>query len=300
MKHSTPDKAKFKKLQRRLGLGLKETVGLLEMLWRATIVNTIDGAIGRLDDETIAIECDYHEGEPEHLVESLVECGWLDRCEVNRLVIHDWKEHAPTFVKGNLRSHKKDFAMPTGSPLIATCSEQPAKQPAKQLAKQPTESTVVPSVTKSNQTKPPPPPSQTKPAASVAVAVLENDWPAVAEALVLRKVTAVSKTLAAAKANGCEPESILATIEFWDSKRPAFDEGALAFRIQNSFPGSSPADGWPRPKPSSAVPSRPKKVPTFETFFIGFIKHHGVDPSPEVEAKARASYEHQFKHRLPP
>lgn len=90
MKHSTPDSMKFKKLQRRLGVSRKEVVGVLELLWIATQTNARRGDIGRYTNEEIAIECDW-EGDPDHLIESLVESGWLDPCDRHRLVVHDWK-----------------------------------------------------------------------------------------------------------------------------------------------------------------------------------------------------------------
>lgn len=99
MKHSTPDGIKFKKLQRRLKLPRYATVGILESLWIATIKNAPAGDIGRFDNETIAIECDW-DRDADELVDALVDCGWLDKCDKNRLVVHDWHDHAPYFVRG--------------------------------------------------------------------------------------------------------------------------------------------------------------------------------------------------------
>lgn len=109
MKHSTPDSMKFKKLQRRLGVSRKEVVGTLELLWIATQTNARRGDIGRYSNEEIAIECDW-EGDPDHLIDSLVESGWLDRCEVHRLVVHDWQDHAPRYVHAWVKSQKTTFA----------------------------------------------------------------------------------------------------------------------------------------------------------------------------------------------
>lgn len=99
MKHSTPDGIKFKKLQRRLKLPRYATVGILESLWIATIKNAPAGDIGRFDNETIAIECDW-DRDADELVDALTDCGWLDKCDKNRLVVHDWHDHAPYFVRG--------------------------------------------------------------------------------------------------------------------------------------------------------------------------------------------------------
>ena len=149
MKHSTPNKAKFKKLRRRLGMSLKETVGLLDLLWFATIENAMQGDIGRLDNETIAIECDY-DGCPDLLVKTLVDCGWMDRCEVHRLVIHDWEGNAPNFVVANLKSRGLQFAK-------AVCREQVAEEPPAKASRSKHPATkhniTTPNVTQRNQTK---------------------------------------------------------------------------------------------------------------------------------------------------
>lgn len=99
MKHQVPESLKFRKLQRRLGVSRVVTAGTLELLWIAVQKNAPRGDIGRFDNESIAIECDW-EGEPDELVEALVETGWLERCSQHRLVVHDWHEHAPYWVKG--------------------------------------------------------------------------------------------------------------------------------------------------------------------------------------------------------
>ena len=101
MKHKTPDSIKFRKLARRLGLPRYATVGLLETLWIATQVNTPRGDIGKFDNESIAIELDW-QGDPDTLVNALVDTGWLDKHadpEV-RLIVHDWPDHAPRYIHG--------------------------------------------------------------------------------------------------------------------------------------------------------------------------------------------------------
>jgi len=123
MKSSTPDLLKFKRLQRRLGVSVPCVCGLLELLWISTSKNAPQGDIGRFTNEEIAIGC-YWDGDPDLLVESLLECGWLDSSEEHRLVVHDWAEHCPAWVKGNLASQKKEFV-------------QVAKQGAKGGAKPP-------------------------------------------------------------------------------------------------------------------------------------------------------------------
>ena len=108
MKHQTPESMKFRKLQRRLGVSRAVVVGTLELLWIATQKNAPRGDIGKYTDEEIAIECDW-EDEPEILVDALVDCGWIDRCNTHRLVIHDWESHAPIWIRRQLARHKQSF-----------------------------------------------------------------------------------------------------------------------------------------------------------------------------------------------
>lgn len=136
MKHQAPESMKFRKLQRRLGCSRVTLVGTLELLWIAVQKNCPQGDIGRHTNEEIAIECDW-EGDPDELVEALVETGWLDACTVNRLVVHDWEEHAPGWVKRQLARHQKSFV--TASRLLTVTDDH-------------LEAT--PNLTQPNQTKP--------------------------------------------------------------------------------------------------------------------------------------------------
>jgi hypothetical protein len=110
MKTGTPDSIKFRRLQRRLKTSTVITVGTLELLWITTARNAPQGDIGRFSNEEIAIACDWP-GDPDELVNALVECGWLDCHDYCRLVVHDWAEHCPNHVKGTLARWNKSFAV---------------------------------------------------------------------------------------------------------------------------------------------------------------------------------------------
>ncbi len=99
MKHQTPTLAKFKRLARRLGIRQYEAAGVLEMLWITTQTNCPRGDIGSLTNEDIAISLDW-QGDDDELVTALVDCGWLDEHPEHRLVVHDWHDHAPRYIKG--------------------------------------------------------------------------------------------------------------------------------------------------------------------------------------------------------
>lgn len=89
---------KLRRLARILEVPQYAAVGLLETLWFVVGSNTPRGDIGKLSDEEIASELGW-ERDADVLVTALVEAGWLDRDEGCRLVVHDWAQHAPEWVK---------------------------------------------------------------------------------------------------------------------------------------------------------------------------------------------------------
>lgn len=138
MKSSTPELMKFQKLQRRLKESRRGIIGLLEGLWLAVAKNCPRGDIGKFSNEEIAIMCDW-ENDADELVNALVDCGWLDVCSVERLVVHDWDEHCPTYIKGNLHSRGQQVAIAVcyseslngGQQVaIADCSEHSTTKPS--------------------------------------------------------------------------------------------------------------------------------------------------------------------------
>ena len=141
MKEGVETTVKFKKLKRRLAMPEWQVIGLLESIWKLARTSAQAGDIGRFSNEDIAASIEY-ENDADELITNLVECGWLDVDEEFRLVVHDWSEHVPTYIKGNFAKHNRRFA------------DQVAKQRAKQPAKQRANSNVLPSLTKPNLTKP--------------------------------------------------------------------------------------------------------------------------------------------------
>lgn len=129
MKLNTIQHPKLFRLKRRLSLQTWGAVGILESLWHLTATHAKDGGIGRaFTDEDIANAIGW-EGDPEQLVSALVSSGWLDVCDVNRLIVHDWDDHCPDFVRGNLGRLKAEFAVPKKSdplptPVPYTCTQQ--------------------------------------------------------------------------------------------------------------------------------------------------------------------------------
>lgn len=128
MKNGTTELLKFVKLQRRLGESRRGIIGLLEGLWLATARNCPSGDIGRFTNEEIAIMVDWS-GDPDELVSVLVECRWLDACDTHRLVVHDWHEHCPQYVKGNIKKYGRELITQATRQLPKRTSKAPNEPP---------------------------------------------------------------------------------------------------------------------------------------------------------------------------
>lgn len=141
MKQGTTQLLKFKKLKRRLCLPEWQAIGLLEAVWKCTIANAPAGNIGKISNEDIATAIEWDD-DPDELIKTLVDTGWLDDDPTHRLVVHNWKDHVPNWLKGNFVQHGRKFV---GDP-----TEQSAKQVAKDYAKESARD----GATKSSQVKP--------------------------------------------------------------------------------------------------------------------------------------------------
>jgi len=140
MKANTVNTIKFKKLKMRLGLTQWQTVGLLESIWAITASSAPCGDIGKFSNEDICASIEW-DGDYDAVIDALIATGWIDESDEFRLVIHDWSDHCPTYIKGNLAKHGRSFSS----------AKKPAKQPAKQ--------STMDGATKPSQAKP----SQVKP-----------------------------------------------------------------------------------------------------------------------------------------
>lgn len=107
MKVGSKDHIKVKRLKRALGIPLYQAVGILETLYQVCAQSADDGGIGRFCNEDIAIELEWA-GDSGELIQALVSSGLVDECETNRLVVHDWFDHAPNFIKDRLRKRGGD------------------------------------------------------------------------------------------------------------------------------------------------------------------------------------------------
>lgn len=111
MKRNTPEHPKMKRLAKLMAIPLSHAVGLVEKLFHSTAKHAIHGDIGKYDDDTISDCCGW-EGEATRFVNALVESRWLDKCEVNRFIVHDWHEHCDDAVKKAVSRSDKPFCKP--------------------------------------------------------------------------------------------------------------------------------------------------------------------------------------------
>lgn len=98
MKPGTENKLKFRMLKKLLNKPHYEVVGILESLWGFTAINSPNGDLSAFTPERICAGIEY-DGDAKELVRILVEERWLDRPAQNRLVVHDWMDHCPDYVR---------------------------------------------------------------------------------------------------------------------------------------------------------------------------------------------------------
>lgn len=104
MKSNTKDLVKFRRLKMMMGAPEYHVIGLLESLWLFTAKNAPLGNVGKYTNEDIAAMVDW-QGSADELVRMLTEARWLDEHPSHRLVVHDWHDHAPNYVKANVKQH---------------------------------------------------------------------------------------------------------------------------------------------------------------------------------------------------
>ncbi len=150
MKPNTPDHPKTARLARALGVTRRDAVGLLEMLWIHAARFVKRGDIGKYDNEDIAKAVDWPIEDSDRLIDALLTCGgdgsygYLELHDAHRLIVHDWAEHSPAYVRKALKRAGLEFVQtmsgqcpPNGGPsspspsLPSLPSPSPCSPPAK-------------------------------------------------------------------------------------------------------------------------------------------------------------------------
>lgn len=122
MKRRTADHPKTIDLCSRLGVERYSAVGILELLWHFTAEFAPAGDIGRYADSAIA-NAIHWTGSVDKLVRELIESKWIDVCPVNRLIVHDWCDHADDYTRKKLKRANKSF--------VSVCLEMSGQSPDK-------------------------------------------------------------------------------------------------------------------------------------------------------------------------
>lgn len=91
---SLADHPKTRRAARKLGVNVPTVIGHLHLLWWWAVDYTPDGDLTHVDADDLADAARW-EGDPQRLLDALVDCGPGDRAgflerDGDRLVIHDW------------------------------------------------------------------------------------------------------------------------------------------------------------------------------------------------------------------
>jgi hypothetical protein len=272
MKAGCTDCIKFKRTARELKALLSADVlavasprfvliAILEGLWATTAKNTPRGDIGRFADDDLLEEIGLTVDAGE-LVALLTRNAWVDAHPVHRLVVHDWREHCPNYIKGNVARHglgwaKDDVAAPEHVPNDDPNgrSKEPAKdgskQPAKDVAKDVPQGTSLPFKPSQVKSSPPPP----TPSRASAVGDLDTAWAEVEVDLISVGVGTAADVIEGVRERHCQPIDVRRCISHWRAEQPAWTPGGLVFRLKTLLPHQDPADAnlWPPPSKAATL-----------------------------------------------
>lgn len=102
MKTGTSTHPKTMRLCQLLKIPRWQAAGILSCLWEFACDYSPRGDIGKWDDQQIAAGIEWT-GNCSELISALTESGWVDLHDEHRLILHDWKDHAPKFIKERLK-----------------------------------------------------------------------------------------------------------------------------------------------------------------------------------------------------
>lgn len=110
MKLEALDHPKTLDLAALLEAELPTVIGHLELLWAFVAKKTPQGNIGKWSDGVIAGAAMWR-GKPSKFVEAMVQAGFLDEDPEHRLLVHDWPEHCPNWIRSKLKREGLNFAV---------------------------------------------------------------------------------------------------------------------------------------------------------------------------------------------
>lgn len=110
MKRTGIDHPKFGRLAIALDVPRYAAIGIMECLYHFTSRHAIAGDVGKWSDEEIAEAVGWPKSDASKLVDAMVFAKLVDRCQVNRLVIHDWKTHCDESTKKTMAKYGYKWA----------------------------------------------------------------------------------------------------------------------------------------------------------------------------------------------
>lgn len=168
MKIHAPQHPKTLALKSALQTSLPTVVGHLELLWHFAAQHAPRGDIGKWSNAAIAGAC-YWEGDADAFVQALIDSGYADESATHRVVIHDWAEHCPQYVRAALSRRGISFA---SSDAQKELSLDATEEGSEERSRDPS------ILTKPNLTKPSPngdDGAEPKPAPAPAITIPLND-----------------------------------------------------------------------------------------------------------------------------
>ena len=110
MKLEALDHPKTLEFAAQLEVELPTAIGHLELFWAFVAKKTPRGDIGKWSDGVIASACMWR-GKAQQFVQALITAGFVDTDEEHRLLVHDWAEHCPNWVRAKLKKDGTEFAL---------------------------------------------------------------------------------------------------------------------------------------------------------------------------------------------
>jgi len=99
---------KVKRLATSLGIPVVHAIGILEVFWSAVAEYRPNGDVTSFEDWWLKELCGWDRGDS--LVLALISAGFIDKIG-NKLLAHNWKLHAPPWVRTKLHKNGIPFAV---------------------------------------------------------------------------------------------------------------------------------------------------------------------------------------------
>lgn len=113
MKINAANHPKVMEFQSLLNVPKAMAIGYLELFWNFCAQHAPQGNVGKWKNAAIAIACEFQPQENQNLdsfVDALISARLVDPCETHRLLVHDWADHVPAWVKTQLKKSKLELA----------------------------------------------------------------------------------------------------------------------------------------------------------------------------------------------